>query len=555
MNQGFPPIHGIALLGGFLWCNGNMLCPLAIKFIGLGQALILWGCMSLLFGWASGTFGLFGLRKQHICNPTLNYIGVSLCVVRLLIYLQVKTTPEKDFDDSEAGTEIEGGCGWKREGVDGSMLLGAGYASDRSAASGAHADAADAGTVVSPLSKKALDASCEDLSGLARTMRFLSESSHNTETGRYSYTDGLSAGSRMNSVEILMDVTRMESPGRGVHREAVESKAQSPPPYQPPTHLLPETQPRERSQSCGMPVFVDIENEASNDAASTTAAKGFAGVNPMHPRAVSYADRPRAQQSVQAAPAFPTQYPNRAVQHRERQQSRGASVDVYAWYVRASPADTSGAATATTAPAALALAAPRGARTGSFASDHTSTTVAAEIGHRLRAFSIVMIGDDWNDRQRRLAGILLAVLAGSFFGVSFDPSQYVIDNRYDGNDRTLNYVFSHYLGILLTSWVYTIIYFSYHSFTNQRPFISESCILPATLSGLIWGTAMAGWFVANGELGFPITFPIVSAGPGFIGALWSIFVFREITDWKNIRTLLLAFLVTVPALTVVALSH
>lgn len=35
--QDFPKMHGLALLGGFLWCTGNMLCPISIRCIGMGM--------------------------------------------------------------------------------------------------------------------------------------------------------------------------------------------------------------------------------------------------------------------------------------------------------------------------------------------------------------------------------------------------------------------------------------------------------------------------------------------------------------------------------------
>jgi hypothetical protein len=163
--------------------------------------------------------------------------------------------------------------------------------------------------------------------------------------------------------------------------------------------------------------------------------------------------------------------------------------------------------------------------------------------------------DEWSENSKRLFGIFCAICAGVFFGCSFDPSQYVIDNHYDGNDDALNYVFAHYTGILITSWFYTIAYCCYKNYNNLKPFIPSDCILPGTLSGIMWGIAQIGWFYANGQLGFAITFPFASSGPGFIGSLWGIFLFKEITGTKNLMILGLAFLITVVALIMVVLSH
>jgi len=49
----------------------------------------------------------------------------------------------------------------------------------------------------------------------------------------------------------------------------------------------------------------------------------------------------------------------------------------------------------------------------------------------------------------------------------------------------------------------------------------------------MWGVAQISWFVANEELEFVITFPIISTGPGVVAALWAIFMFQEITGRQN----------------------
>ncbi len=86
-----------------------MLCPLAVKFIGMGLGLILWGCTSMLFGWASGTFGLFGLTKQPVNNMVLNCVGVAISIIGFFIYMQVRTVDTsvdaKRFSDRKAQQE------------------------------------------------------------------------------------------------------------------------------------------------------------------------------------------------------------------------------------------------------------------------------------------------------------------------------------------------------------------------------------------------------------------------------------------------------------------
>jgi glucose uptake protein GlcU len=347
--QGFPPVHGIALLGGFLWCTGNMLCPIAIRFIGMGLGLILWGCTSMILGWASGKFGLFGLAKQPISNPTMNYIGVVMSIIGLMLYVQVKT-------------------------VDTSV---------------------DAQVFNAKNQKKKTDADIEDASYM-------------------------STGSEGNKLPLLdMD------------------------------HIIDQN--------------IDESDAATNLLHSRTAASGT----------------------------------------------------------------------------------------------HTECDTASRVTHTQEEgdSTDVSFGDNWSEEYKRSVGVVAALMAGALFGLCFDPSQYVIDNKYGGDDNSLNYVFSHYLGILLTSWTYTVIYCLYCQRNNKQPYVKSEIFLPATLSGIMWGVAQTAYFLANGKLGFPVAFPIISAGPGFVGAMYGVFVFKEITGKENLRMLCLAMLVTIPALALVGASH
>eukprot|EP01039_Chlorochromonas_danica_P009144 gene9144-10094_t len=306
--QKFPQIHGLAFLGGFLWCTGNMLCPMVIRLIGMGMALLLWGAASMFMGWASGTYGLFGLNKQDVANPGLNVGGVVLAFVGLLFFLQVK--PNDTSVDNAEQSDL----------------------------------------VTTPLMDSVI-------------------------------FDSQEAGS-------------VDAKLGGVHKEERE----------------------------------DLSPTKS-------------GV------------------------------------------------------------------------------------------------------------------DGWSDNTKRIMGFIGATIAGIFFGCSFDPSQYVIDNRYDGDDNSLNYVFPHFTGILLSSWFYTVVYCIYKYQHKEKPFVDADIILPATISGVMWAVAQIAWFYANGQLGFSITFPMISCGPGFVGSLWGIFLFKEISGTRNLTFLSVAFLITGGALLMVGLSH
>jgi hypothetical protein len=51
----------------------------------------------MIFGWASGTFGMFDLRKEDIAHPELNFAGVALSLVGLLLFLQVQSKVSHRF--------------------------------------------------------------------------------------------------------------------------------------------------------------------------------------------------------------------------------------------------------------------------------------------------------------------------------------------------------------------------------------------------------------------------------------------------------------------------
>ncbi|ELR13173.1 transmembrane protein 144 family protein [Acanthamoeba castellanii str. Neff] len=103
--QGWPTFEPIAMIGGVLWCTGNLLTVPIIKMIGLGLGLLLWGLTNLIMGWATGTFGLFGLSSNEIKTPWLNYLGISLAVASVGVYAFVKPTVKKIGEDEHCDVE------------------------------------------------------------------------------------------------------------------------------------------------------------------------------------------------------------------------------------------------------------------------------------------------------------------------------------------------------------------------------------------------------------------------------------------------------------------
>jgi hypothetical protein len=46
--QGIPTFHPVAMVGGALWCTGNMMCGPIIQLIGMGMGLLIWGCANMV---------------------------------------------------------------------------------------------------------------------------------------------------------------------------------------------------------------------------------------------------------------------------------------------------------------------------------------------------------------------------------------------------------------------------------------------------------------------------------------------------------------------------
>ena len=118
----------------------------------------------------------------------------------------------------------------------------------------------------------------------------------------------------------------------------------------------------------------------------------------------------------------------------------------------------------------------------------------------------------------------------------------------------LNYVFSHFTGILLTSTFYFAAYCAFKVCRGDAPDVRRELVGPAFASGLIWGLSDICWFVANEALSFSVSFPLVTSGPGFVAAAWGIFVYGEISGAANFRVLGLAFVILVVACALIVVS-
>ena len=71
----------------------------------------------------------------------------------------------------------------------------------------------------------------------------------------------------------------------------------------------------------------------------------------------------------------------------------------------------------------------------------------------------------------------------------------------------LDYVFSHFSGIFAASTFY---FFLYCIYMRNKPRVYPKAVLPAMLSGVMWGIGQAAWFIANAALSEPVSFPIIT---------------------------------------------
>jgi len=160
--------------------------------------------------------------------------------------------------------------------------------------------------------------------------------------------------------------------------------------------------------------------------------------------------------------------------------------------------------------------------------------------------------------QKRLIGVLMAILAGFLFGTNFaPPTQLEQDQDHiDGNglhysEHGIDYVFSHFTGILMTSLMWFLLYCA---LKKNKPDVNNELFIPGWLSGLAWGIAQSFWFIANDNLGLTTAYPIITTGPGIVASLWGVCVFGEVQGRRNKIVLMTAFLLSFVAVAMITVS-
>lgn len=161
---------------------------------------------------------------------------------------------------------------------------------------------------------------------------------------------------------------------------------------------------------------------------------------------------------------------------------------------------------------------------------------------------------NWPQSKKTIVGFILAAISGVCFGVCFDLSQYIIDHHYDGDYDPINLVFTHFSGILFGSYIFACIYCLYKYINKKIPYMTASMFGPAVICGTMWGVACACQFIANGDLGFSVAFPIIASGPGCVASLWGVSKFNEISGQRNYIVLGSAIVVTFIGIICISLS-
>mmetsp|Transcript_87769 Transcript_87769/g.190062 ORF Transcript_87769/g.190062 Transcript_87769/m.190062 type:complete len:152 (+) Transcript_87769:99-554(+) len=92
--QGSPKIEPLAMVGGFVWAAGNACTVPIIKRIGIATGILIWGCVSILFGWFIPRFGLFGIKEQLPSTIWLNYLGIVLIIICIALFALVESNEE-----------------------------------------------------------------------------------------------------------------------------------------------------------------------------------------------------------------------------------------------------------------------------------------------------------------------------------------------------------------------------------------------------------------------------------------------------------------------------
>ena len=93
----------LSALGGALWATSNLLTIPCCRLLGVGRTMIVWGTAEMLTGWMTARFGLFDLKPQAVQSIAMNYTGVVLGIISIIILSYAAPTSS---DDDNKTTQI-----------------------------------------------------------------------------------------------------------------------------------------------------------------------------------------------------------------------------------------------------------------------------------------------------------------------------------------------------------------------------------------------------------------------------------------------------------------
>lgn len=130
----------------------------------------------------------------------------------------------------------------------------------------------------------------------------------------------------------------------------------------------------------------------------------------------------------------------------------------------------------------------------------------------------------------KIIGVLLALAGGGTCGVQSVPA--TLYNNAHPSASPAAVVFPQCIGIWLVS---TLIYLLYSTVARIAGWkVPHSSIRPAFFSGGIWALGFALMISGIRDLGYSVGYTLDAVGPILVSSLFSIFVFKEITDRRQL---------------------
>uniref|UniRef100_A0A7E4VKV9 Transmembrane protein 144 n=1 Tax=Panagrellus redivivus TaxID=6233 RepID=A0A7E4VKV9_PANRE len=153
---------------------------------------------------------------------------------------------------------------------------------------------------------------------------------------------------------------------------------------------------------------------------------------------------------------------------------------------------------------------------------------------------------------KKVTCVLMSMTLGALHALMTTPIIYVQNNQKNASQNVLDYVFSHFVGIFVTT---TLIFFCYTIYKRGKPFVDGRLVIPSGLFGILWSLGMVLFFVSNDHITQTITYPITGRLPAIIGALVDVFIFKSIKGTKNLIFLTISVSIGVLGVILVSLSN